>query len=340
MRIRFILTLALLLAVGTVQGQDTNPNYRAAADYSLKHKGDAILIYVGGQQVFEEYQNGYDGNTPHQLASGSKSFTCALAAAAVQDGLFTLDEPVSQSITEWAEDAKKPSITIRQLLNQTGGLPGAQAELQGPRAFNKAEAAIKLKPIFKPGERFDYGPSNFYIFGELIKRKLNNGEDALAYLVRRVLNPIGLQVADWQRDRSGNPNLANGAFMTAWEWAKYGQLVLQNGNWNGQQLLDAGTLSQCFVGTNANPYYGLSFWLLYDFKSLVNAERLATISPQPGLIPAGVTLGQTPPVVMFAAGTAQQRLYIIPSLNMAVVRLGRLDRRWRDGEFLGLLTGG
>ncbi|MBC7869597.1 MAG: hypothetical protein H7Y09_02055, partial [Chitinophagaceae bacterium] len=164
-------------------------------------------------------------------------------------------------------------------------------------------------------------------------------EDVVDYLSRRVLDPIGLEVGRWERDAAGNPNLAAGASLTARNWAKFGQLILQGGMWNNEQLLQTDLLNECFIGSNANPHYGLTWWLQYSLTDIFDAERTVVTSPEPGNIPDGVILGETTPEIIFAAGAGKQRLYIIPSQNTVIVRFGRQDRRFDDGELLTLFAG-
>jgi CubicO group peptidase (beta-lactamase class C family) len=327
---------ALILSPAAAYAQD-DP-WQAAADYSADRRGDAVLVYVDDQLVFEEYQNGYDSAETHFLASGTKSFSCALAVAAAEDGLLTFDELAADTITEWQGQPGYQDITIRQLLTLTSGLPGSQDLLQGRRVEDKAAAALEIPLTYDPDERFQYGPSHFYVFGELLRRKLD-GEDVIDYLTRRIFDPIGLEGFEIGRDAAGNPNLPGGGLLTAREWADFGLLILHNGAWNGEQVLDADLLRECFIGTNANPYYGMTWWLIYDPASSDAVERLTAENLEPVPMPEGVILGETAPEVIMAAGAGKQRMYIIPSQNMVIVRFGRQDRRFNDTEFLSLLIG-
>ena len=77
-------------------------------------RGDAVLVMLEGRVVFEDYPDNGSANRTHLLASGTKSFAGVMAIAAEQDGLLTLDEPVSRTIPEWANDSQRASISIRQ----------------------------------------------------------------------------------------------------------------------------------------------------------------------------------------------------------------------------------
>jgi CubicO group peptidase (beta-lactamase class C family) len=87
-----------------------------AADYSTSQRGQTMVVMVDGQIVFERCDNGGAVDKVQMLASGSKSFVGVAAAAAVQDQLIKLDDPVGESITEWKADPQKAGITYRQLL--------------------------------------------------------------------------------------------------------------------------------------------------------------------------------------------------------------------------------
>ena len=337
--IRWMVHVALVALVhAPIRAQEPD-----AAEYSREHRGDALLVVKGDRVVFEEYQNGYDGRRPHMLASGTKSFSCALAAAALEDGLLaSWDEPAARTLTEWAGDPRRSRTTVRHLLELSSGLAPSQELLQGPGVGNKNLAALSVPLLSAPGERFRYGPSHYYAFGELMRRRLESrGEGVLAYLERRVFNPIRMQVGRWARDSAGNPNLPGGAFLTAREWSKFGRLLRDGGRWEGRQVIRADLLRECIRPSAANSAYGLTIWLnpRPGFERALAADRplrgrAGTPSPWPELGGPGRYSD-----VFFAAGAGQQRLYVIPREGLVVVRFGRQSRGWSDVEFLDRLLG-
>jgi CubicO group peptidase (beta-lactamase class C family) len=231
---------------------------RKAAEYSAARKGISMLVMVDGEIVFEDYPNGGSPARASELASGTKSFSGAMAVAAAQDGLLKLDERVSRTITEWQRDPRKSKITIRQLLSLTSGV---ESSVRAGRVPTYA-GAITEPAVAAPGARFAYGAEPFQIFGELMLRKLaSRGEDPLDYLKRRIFEPIGLETGRWRRGADGNPHLPSGASLTARDWAKFGELVRRGGVWEGRRILDKTLLDQCFQGTPANAAYGLTWWL-------------------------------------------------------------------------------
>jgi CubicO group peptidase (beta-lactamase class C family) len=95
------------------------------ATYSESRRGVSILVIQNGRTIFEHYTNGGSVNGRWPIFSGTKSFWGIAALAAVHDGLFGLDDLVSDTITEWKSDPRKSQITIRQLLSQTDGIEAA-----------------------------------------------------------------------------------------------------------------------------------------------------------------------------------------------------------------------
>lgn len=319
-------SIALLINQAAPSAAQTAP-YRAASDYSSQQKGEALLIYEDDRLVFEEYSNQFKKGQPHKLASGTKSFSCAIATAAQQDGLLSLNERVSDTITEWKSDPAKAGITVRQLLSLSSGLNPGKEEVM--IASNKNLEAISQPLQAAPGTKFIYGPASYGVFSELMTRKLKG--DPVAYLERRVLNPIGLKVANWNRDSSGNASLFGGLWLEASEWAKYGLLIARKGVWKGRVILPAALLEQCFVPSPANPAYGLTFWLSPNVPGVVEAGRRAAVDSQ------GRTVAFSAPAdFSMAAGAGKQRLYLIPSQKLVVVRFGN-GGPFSDAEFLKLL---
>jgi len=313
---------------------DELARYEAAAAYSEAHRGRALMILRGDEVVFETGQNGFALEDPHHLFSGTKSFSCALFETAREDGQLDADERVRDTLTELPEQADP--LTVDHLLHLSSGMKQDFLGLtrdgirENQRIEDKYARALERPWKTDPGEVFDYGSAHFDVFGELVTRKL--GVDPLDQLQDRVFDPIGMRTAGWIRDPAGNPALAYGAFTTVNEWAKYGVLVRDDGEFQGQQVFQPGSLSACMEGSEANPAYGRTFWLNQDVEddvALVAADRLEPDGP--------ILYNDGPPDLVAAAGHNDQRLYILPSLDLVIVRLADGGRGYTDAGLLSLI---
>jgi CubicO group peptidase (beta-lactamase class C family) len=295
-----------------------------AAAYAADKSGDALIIYEGGAIVRAEGQNGFDLDAPHFLASGTKSFAGVMAWAAAADGLLDLDAPVAAVVPAWADDEAKADITLYELLTLTSGLdPGAVG--QAPRYAD----ALTYDLVHPPGAGFRYGPGAFQAFGGVMTEVLE-GEAPTAYLQRRILAPIGASVDRWNRI-DGDAQLAGGAHMTAHDWLRFGRLVLQDGTWEGQRVLPSGLHDALLQAPDAAPAYGLTFWLNTPVPP---NHSFLDFSPADSDGAAGFIYADGPGDILMAAGLFNQRLYVIPSRDMVIVRFGRADPSWNDAEFL------
>src|SRR5438093_1780907 len=174
-----------------------------AAKYSESKRGVAMLVLQNGRTIFEHYANGGSARGRWPIFSGTKSFWGIAALAAVHDGLFKLDDPVADTITEWKSDSGKSRITIRQLLNQTDSIEGA-SRLQRASIRDRNAMAIRLPTVAEPGSTFIYGPSHLQIFSELLRRKLK-GRATISYIEGHVLSRLGLGRLNYKKDGRSNP---------------------------------------------------------------------------------------------------------------------------------------
>lgn len=317
-------------------------HHKLAAEYSAAAKGISVLVRVDGKEVFADYPNGGRKDRAHELASGTKSFNGVMAAAAIQDKLISSwDEKVCDTLTEWKDDERKSKVTLRQLLSLTSGMNG------GPIGRVPTYADAMLTDFrFEPSKRFQYGPAPFQTFGELMRRKLKEkGETVYEYLSRRILKPIGLTVGNWRKSTDDQIHLPSGCWLTATEWAKFGELVRASGTWEGKEIVPQKLLDECFKPGEVNPSYGLTFWL----GTSANGVREAMMPALARLRNPTAKDELRVPDLVFAAGAGNQRLFISRSLKLVVVRqaegilaaLGGNDAtNWNDREFLARLLYG
>jgi CubicO group peptidase (beta-lactamase class C family) len=315
---------------------------RRAVAHSVAAGGKSVLVMYDGKIVYEHYHSEGAPDAAWELASGTKSFSGVIAMLLVQDGLLDLDEKVSDTISEWQSDPQKSRITVFQLLHLISGL---KPNLHGPLVAPTWEEAIAAPAVHEPGTRFEYGPVAFQCFGELATRKLaSRKQGPLEYLTEKVFEPIGLEVTNWRTDENGHPQMPAGAWLTAREWAKFGEFIRRGGSWDGKQLLKKELLDQCFVGTKQNPAYGLSFWLGKERGLGSGAGVAAKLNRSEDLTPE---LGLPRDIVM-ANGLGGQRLLVSRDAKFVIVRqsdaaaiaLRQVDgSSWSDRKFLQLLLG-
>jgi hypothetical protein len=152
------------------------------------------------------------------------------------------------------------------------------------------------------------------------------------------LDPIGVNVGDWVHDASGNPHIPNGAHLTARNWMKYGQWLLQDGQWNGKQIVAKELLDELVKPSKPNPGHGLALWL--NQPGGQGAGDVATQKSEPGDT-AGWIYRSGHSDLFAALGAGKCRMYVIPSLQMVVVRQAdsKADR-FDDNTFPSLLLTG
>ena len=330
-------TLALLLLLASTPARAEQINLaalHAAAKYSAAHGGISFLVIQDGRTVLEEYPRGGDAGTPWKIYSGTKAFWCLAALAAAQEGLIRLDEPVANTIASWQNDPRKSRVTIRQLLDFSCGLePGFSLHNRDPG--NRDAIAIRLPIVADPGKTFIYGPSPLQVFHEVLKLKLH-GQTPRAYLEKRVLRRLGLGPQRYLLDRAGNPLLAAGWQLTARQWAKLGQLVLAR----GAPVISSASLNECWQGSPANPAFAFGWWnnhaapggREFDFEKMLNGKWPSQSWEEACLC------RDAPSDLIACIGSGYQRLFVIPSLKLIVVRHSR-GGTFSDAKFIRLLLG-
>lgn len=334
MAIRYLFLAAmspLLLQAGASPAAETElQGCKAAIAFSDANRGEAVLVLKDGRPVCASK----DVTTPRELWSGTKSLVGLMAAAAVQDGLLSLDERASDTIDEWRSDPQKAKITLRQLLGMTSGQP---SQIGRPQGY---AASLDIPLSAAPGTRFQYGPAPLQIFGEVMRRKLlaaGKDDNPGHYLESRLLAPLGVEIGQWRNGPDGYPLMPQGLVLGAREWAKIGEFVRAEGRHGGKRLVDETAFASLFRGSDVNPAYGLTWWLPKATPADDPVTRATDITDPVAGLPADMVV---------AAGAGDQRLYVIPSQGLTIVRQARLDMRailagenggWSDVRFLRLL---
>jgi CubicO group peptidase (beta-lactamase class C family) len=322
--------LLLFLISATAAASPVNPNaVRAAAAYSNSAGGTSFLALQNGQTLLEQ-----SAGEPHKIYSGTKAFWGMAALAAAEDGLLSLDERVAETIPAWRSDSRKSRVTIRQLLDFSSGLEPV-LYLHNNDPGDRDSIAIRAPLVANPGSSFIYGPSALQVFHAVLKEKLH-GESPTHYLERRVLHRLGLGSQRYLQDRAGNPLLAAGWLLSARQWARLGEVAL-NG---GAPIVSSGSMAQCWRGSGANRAFSLGWWNNKAAPGGREFDIEAMLVPrwQRQSWGGAVLCRDAPSDLVACIGSGYQRLYVIPSMNLVVVRQGS-SGRFSDGRFLRLLVG-
>ena len=317
------LGLVLLLASpATSRGLD----FASAAKYSTKKNGLALVVWHNGV-THSQFAEGFHERSPFNVFSITKSLTA----------LTCLSQLSPDSIVPpHAHPGAK--MTLANCLSQTSGLVPSPDRLYRNSLLDIQEAVARVPRTSVPGSTFAYGPSHFEVLGRALSPVHENP------ITISLLRPLGIVPASWRTDRRGNFYLSAGAELTPADLLKIGRLILNNGrvSWF-QSLIPRERLRRAFTGTAANPAYGLGFWLNSCATVSGAVERDAEQSLSLDLRAADwarTCLSRSAPGDLVAmVGSGGQRVYISPSLQLVVVRIGR-PSRFRDPEFLRcLLTG-
>ncbi len=301
---------------------------QAVAAYSAAHGGHALLIKQNGKILHESYTNDHTKSQPHRIYSGTKAFWGLTAFAAEKDGLFTFDELVADTITEWQGDKRKSQITVRQLLDFSHGLE-PMFGLHENTFPDRTAAALKAGAVAAPGKSFIYGPAALQVFHELLARKLQRKQTPTRYLERKVLGPLGLGSQRYLPDQLGAPLLAAGFMQTARQWSELGTWMLKH-----EDLL------MKLQGSSANAAFAFGFWNNHaaESKAAREVDAEATLDKKwQQQSWRNACLSRSAPADLIACiGSYGQRLYIVPSMKLVIVRLAK-DPKPNDAEMLRLL---
>jgi CubicO group peptidase (beta-lactamase class C family) len=277
-------------------------------DYlELKHS-KSFIILVNGRIVLENYFNGHDATKNWYWASAGKTLTSTMTGIAQQEGFLNINNKVSQYIgTGWTNEtlAKENLITCKHLLTMTSGLDDSTDDVDPASLIYKADA----------GTRWAY--HNVYVKLQDVVAKAS-GQTWDNYFNTKLRDKIGMN-GNWVQLGVNSVYTSTSRTM-----ARFGLLMLNKGKWENNQILneayfnDATTTSQ-----NINLGYGYLWWL--------NGKASYHL-PQSQLTFPGSVIPTAPNDMFMALGKNDQKIYVVPSKNMVIIRMGDAA----DGENLAL----
>lgn len=232
----------------------------------------AMLTAKDGVIIDEYYQEGYDEGSSFALHSCSKSFTGALIGIAIEQGYIGgVEDLLADYLPQAAElDEGKRQITLRHLLTHTSGLEwyewggGYSNWVEFQSAENWVGYILGRTQVAQPGAAFNYSTGNTHLLAAVLEQA--TGMSELEYGRKNLFEPLGMESVGWKTDPQGVTDGGNGITMTARDAARFGQLFLQNGLWQGKQLVPAGWVQQSTGVQNPGPggrtgQYGYQWWV-------------------------------------------------------------------------------
>jgi CubicO group peptidase (beta-lactamase class C family) len=275
----------------------------------------ALVVAYRGRIVAERYAAGFGPNSRLLGWSMGKSVTSALIGTLVADGKLALDGPPPVASFRRATDGRE-AITLRQLLQMRSGLafeesygPGDDSTAMLFGEDDMAAYAATRKLIHPPGTVWSYSSGTANMLAHLIFDAAGgNLPAAYAYARTRLFEPAGMTSAVFEPDGTGAFVGSSYLYMTARDWARFGELYLDRGSINGEHLLSADWIE--FSRTGGGPIgepggYGAMWWLNSDGG---NPERLRW--------------PDCPPDTYMALGHNDEIVAIVPSRHTVIVRLG------------------
>ncbi len=238
----------------------------------------SFLVLKGGQILYERYFNGYSEQSTVTSMSVAKSVLSALVGIAIGQGAIgSVQDPITKYLPELAKrDARFGAITIQDLLTMTSGLEwqanGTNPGIFGDDFSDPSETyydpnlrALALQHIqigVAPGTAFEYNPYNALLIGMILERATH--QSISHYLQEQLWKPLGMEAAgSWSLDstQDGFEKSESGLNGRAIDFAKFGQLFLQGGTWQGRQLIPASWVKESTrMDVPTSPGYYAYFW--------------------------------------------------------------------------------
>jgi len=274
---------------------------------AIPYKGTfAVAVVYKDQIVAERYRSDMTHANRFLSWSMAKSFTNAFVGLLVKAGRVNINTPVA--LKEWAKDERK-NITLNNLLHMNSGLE-----------FNESYSKVKLsdattmllkygdmggyaaskKLLVKPDSIWSYSSGTPNIVQDYIRSVIGNESDYLGYPRKELFNKIGMRSVVWESDASGAFVGSSYLYATLRDYARFGLLYLHKGNWQGEKLFTDEWVDYTATPANGSSgKYGAFFWL--------NSSHVFE----------GV-----PADLFYCDGYEGQYIFIIPSKNLVVVRVG------------------
>ncbi len=231
----------------------------------------SFIVVRHGRVIAEAWWKPEAADKPHVLHSLSKSFNATAVGLAIEEGKLSLDDPVvkffpADAPADASENLK--AMTVRDLLTMTCG---HDTEPQTVGGSPSVKQFLAHPVVHKPGTHFQYNTMGSYTLSAIVTKV--TGKTSLEFLKPRLFEPLGIENPEWAASREGNSLGGSGLKICTEDIAKFGQLYLQKGKWNGKQLIPEKWVEQATskqvpndqeshagIGVDWRQGYGFQFW--------------------------------------------------------------------------------
>lgn len=285
----------------------------------------ALLIYHQGALRYEKYWPGFDRTTRTNPNSMHKTVLGLLVGAAIADGFIdSVDSPASQWITEWQGDDRR-DITVRDLLQMSSGLEvpifGTWKSARILFGSDLAAGVLGLPRVKPRGSEYQYSNANSQTLLILLERA--TGQRYSSYLSSRLWQRLGADDAALWMDREGGlPRGFCCLFATARDWVRVGRLFLDGGRVAEDQVVPLEWMIDTVKPAPKNSNFGYQIWL----GSPPGTERRYNDYTVKAYHSAPFAAKD----IIYVDGFGGQRVYIVPSLQLVIVRTGKSTTSWDD----------
>ncbi|MFK7899162.1 MAG: serine hydrolase domain-containing protein [Cyclobacteriaceae bacterium] len=278
-------------------------------DINNKKNTTSVVVLYNGQLIAERYRKDFDSHTPVIGWSMTKSITSALIGILIKEGKLALHSPAP--VSEWQQDDRK-NITLNNLLQMTSGLDWLEEYNRMSSAvdmlYNKGnmyQYAINSSYSKKPDSDWYYSSGTTNIISGILRNTFNSNDDYWRFPYEALFHKIGMTSTFLEPDAAGMYAGSSYAFATPRDFARFGLLYYNNGVWNGDTIITPEWVNYTKTPVPAAPKgeYGAQWWLNTGKNGNYRIEGVPTDT-------------------YFCDGFQGQRIYVIPSEKLVVVRTG------------------
>lgn len=273
----------------------------------------SVLVLYKDKIIAERYAAPFDKNTKFLGWSMAKSLLATVIGTLELKQGFNIQQPLVEfmNLKDWEKDDRK-ELTTAHLLKMTSGLAWEEdytkisdvtKMLFLERDMTKTQVLKALE--YKPGTHFNYSSGTTNLISGVLRSQFKTHQEYLDFPYTQLIDRIGMNSMLFETDMEGNYVGSSYAWATARDWAKLGLLYLHKGNWNGTQIFNDSWADYTALPTKESKNeYGAQFWTNTD-----------------GYIP------DAPKDMYYADGYHGQRIFIIPSRDLVIVRTGLTQKK-------------